>query len=91
MKAIVIVPKYMSYLMLQQTCVHHFILFKKNFFTSRRLEHGLCVLLLPGFHSLPTPEIEMVGDHQGPGRGCGHGVEDGLGHFYSKEDVLTCG
>lgn len=80
----------MSYRMLQQTLVHHFI-YLFIFFTSRRLEHGLCVLLRPGFHSLPSPEIEMVGDHQGPGCGCGHGVEDGLGHFYSKADALTCG
>lgn len=52
--------------------------------TRRRLEHGLRVLLLPRFDSLPSPEVEVVGDHQGPGSGSGHGAEDGLGHSDSK-------
>lgn len=52
--------------------------------TRRRLENGLRVLLLPRFDSLPSPEVEVVGDHQGPGSGSGHGAEDGLGHSDSK-------
>lgn len=49
--------------------------------TSSRLEHRLCVLLLPWLDSLPSPKVEVVGDNQGPGGGSEHGAEDGLGHF----------
>lgn len=49
--------------------------------TSSGLEHGLRVLLLPCWDSLPSPKVEVVGDQQGPGGGSGHGAEGRLGHF----------
>lgn len=56
-------------------------LIKQRDVTSSRLEHGLCVLLLPRFDSLPSPKVQGFGDHQRPGVGIGHVAQNGLGHF----------
>lgn len=50
-------------------------------FTSCRLKHGLCTSFLLGFHSLPSPEIQMIRDHHRPSGGSGHAVEDRGCHF----------
>lgn len=50
-------------------------------FTSCRLKHRLWISILPGLHSLPSPEIQMIRDHHGPRGGSKHAVEDGRGHF----------
>lgn len=50
-------------------------------FTSCRLKHRLCVSILLGLHSLPSPEVQMIRDHHGACGGSRHAVEDRRGHF----------
>ena len=60
-------------------------------FTSGRFKHGLQVFLLPGFDSLPSPEVQMVRDHHGACGGSGHRVEERLGHFQREATCKNTG
>lgn len=50
-------------------------------FTSCGLKHRLRISILPGLHSLSSPEVQMIRDHHGPRGGSRHAVKDGRGHF----------